>query len=177
MLGLKLNHVSKRGPRPEWANLCVYEWIDISHSTQWSRIWSFVRNLFYNWNVNSLGEFDSYLNGYNIRGLRYNNDDHTRSWTMFIKEHQSEACRYSGKGYKKHGNKKHLTFYRIIENAITHVYVIWMAWCKTAVSPLLTHWRYCSLALSLRFNASHYWTVTSNACLREPAVTMTDRSK
>ena len=25
-----------------------------------------------------------------------------------------------------------------------------MAWCKTAVSPLLTHWRYCSLALSHR---------------------------
>ena len=25
-----------------------------------------------------------------------------------------------------------------------------MASCKTAVSPLLTHWRYCSLALSLR---------------------------
>ena len=26
-----------------------------------------------------------------------------------------------------------------------------MAWCKTAVTPLLTHWSYCSLALSLWF--------------------------
>ena len=28
---------------------------------------------------------------------------------------------------------------------------IWMAQCKTAVSPLLTHWRYCSFALSHRY--------------------------
>ena len=26
-----------------------------------------------------------------------------------------------------------------------------MAWCKTAASPLLSHWRYCNLALSHRY--------------------------
>ena len=31
-----------------------------------------------------------------------------------------------------------------------------MAWCKTAVTPLLTHWSYCSLALSHRSDG-HYW--------------------
>ena len=31
-----------------------------------------------------------------------------------------------------------------------------MAQCKTAVTPLLTHWSYCSLALSHRFNPHTY---------------------
>ena len=29
--------------------------------------------------------------------------------------------------------------------------IISMAWCKTAVSPLLTHWRYCSIELNQRY--------------------------
>ena len=33
-------------------------------------------------------------------------------------------------------------------------YIISMALCKTAISPLLTHWRYCSLALSHRYKPS-----------------------
>ena len=30
---------------------------------------------------------------------------------------------------------------------------ILMTWCKTAVTPLLTHWSYCSLALSHRYHS------------------------
>ena len=36
----------------------------------------------------------------------------------------------------------------------TDPWVISMAWPKTAVSPLITQWRYCSLALNLRYNRS-----------------------
>ena len=36
------------------------------------------------------------------------------------------------------------------------LYLISMASCKTAVSPLLMHWRYCSLALSWRWDAALY---------------------
>ena len=32
-----------------------------------------------------------------------------------------------------------------------HIRIISKAWCKTAVIPLLTHWSYCSLALSHRY--------------------------
>ena len=31
-------------------------------------------------------------------------------------------------------------------------HIVSTAWCKTAVSPLSTHWRYCSLALNHLFN-------------------------
>ena len=34
-----------------------------------------------------------------------------------------------------------------------------MAWCKTAVTPLLKHWSYCSLALSLRYVGHKYTSV------------------
>ena len=45
-----------------------------------------------------------------------------------------------------------------------------MVQCKTAVSPLLTHWRYCSLALSHRHVCAckliHHWY--SNTCIKQP---------
>ena len=37
-----------------------------------------------------------------------------------------------------------------------------MAQCKTAVTPLLTHWSYCSLALSPRFIAVCFYNYTSD---------------
>ena len=36
--------------------------------------------------------------------------------------------------------------------SVIYSYFISMAWCKTVVSPLLTHWRYCSLALNHRYD-------------------------
>ena len=37
-----------------------------------------------------------------------------------------------------------------------HCAYISMALCKTVVTPLLTHWSYCSLALSDRYFLAHY---------------------
>ena len=38
-------------------------------------------------------------------------------------------------------------------NINIHLCFISMAWCKTAVTPLLMHWSYCSLALSHRYHS------------------------
>ena len=46
-----------------------------------------------------------------------------------------------------HGKFKKLRIYTLVRNGG----IISMAWCKTAVTPLLTHWSYCNLALSHRF--------------------------
>ena len=40
---------------------------------------------------------------------------------------------------------------RTKHNKAQIINIISMAWCKTAVTPLLTHWSYCSLALSHRY--------------------------
>ena len=40
-----------------------------------------------------------------------------------------------------------------------NINIILMAYCKTAASPLLPHWRYCSLALSHRY-VFHHTTAT-----------------
>ena len=37
-----------------------------------------------------------------------------------------------------------------------HVAIISTAMCKTTVSPLLMHWRYCGLALSHWYHSTHY---------------------
>ena len=37
-----------------------------------------------------------------------------------------------------------------------------MAWCKTAVTPLLTHWSYCSLALNYRYVEVVYFLTTQD---------------
>ena len=51
------------------------------------------------------------------------------------------------------------TTFGIIESCSTIFLekIISMAQCKTAVSPLLTHWRYCSLALNHRFENCRMW--------------------
>ena len=38
-----------------------------------------------------------------------------------------------------------------LEFSLCEIWNISMAWCKTAVTPLLTHWSYCSLARSHRY--------------------------
>ena len=48
--------------------------------------------------------------------------------------------------------------------------IISMASCKTAVSPLLTHWRYCSLALSHRYFVDS-WDISIHVIQRFVAYT------
>ena len=43
-----------------------------------------------------------------------------------------------------------------------------MVWCKTAVSPLLTHWRYCSLALT--HHLCGFFKGNVNVALLRPAI-------
>ena len=40
------------------------------------------------------------------------------------------------------------------------ILVILLSWCKTAVTPLLTHWSYCSLALTHRSNVACCISIT-----------------
>ena len=52
----------------------------------------------------------------------------------------------------KHGKRSSLTCSQADTYRLMCVlWIILMAQCKTAVSPLLTHWRYCSLALSHQY--------------------------
>ena len=44
-----------------------------------------------------------------------------------------------------------LNFNKIFNYKVTYAIYISMAKCKTALTPLLTHWSYCSLALSHRY--------------------------
>ena len=46
-------------------------------------------------------------------------------------------------------------------NDLSRSHIISMSQCKTAVTPLLTHWSYCSLALSLRYeiHVNYIWTL------------------
>ena len=54
-------------------------------------------------------------------------------------------------------NIKRVTTKRLIEIWTKLCYHISMVYCKIAVSPLLAHWRYYSLALNHRFDV--YWAV------------------
>ena len=45
-----------------------------------------------------------------------------------------------------------------------------MAYCKTAQSPFLMHWRYCSLALRHRFMAKWIWPSFLSVIRRIPAI-------
>ena len=47
--------------------------------------------------------------------------------------------------------------YGNIDISMQNMVIISMAQCKTAVSPLLTHWRYWSLALSHQSNIDKLW--------------------
>ena len=53
-------------------------------------------------------------------------------WLLLVKVSYSNAC--------------------VIIRTCTYRNTISMAWYKTAVTPLLTHWNYCSLALSNGYN-------------------------
>ena len=55
-----------------------------------------------------------------------------------------------------HGEGDTISYCRCIKLSVT---IISKAWCKTAVSPLITHLRYCSLALS-----HLYFAVSSQPC-------------
>ena len=54
--------------------------------------------------------------------------------------------------------KRLIPKYWYIQLKFNHSVYISMALCKTAVTPLLMHWSYCSLALSHRF---HIQTVSN----------------
>ena len=52
--------------------------------------------------------------------------------------------------------------------------ILWWFRCKTAVSPLLTHWRYCSLSLTHQYNIAYSkvitkgrWTIDHTFCWQE----------
>ena len=82
----------------------------------------------------------------------------TSSWDILCSQAPSYKMIYSGSWYftyhynikvKDGPGRQFLYFKRY------HVWYKSLVKCKVAVSPLLTHWRYCSLALSHRNNIIH----------------------
>ena len=49
----------------------------------------------------------------------------------------------------------HIFIYHVFSDWTRYCMDISMALCKTAVSPLLMHWRYCSLTLNPRYDVCH----------------------
>ena len=51
---------------------------------------------------------------------------------------------------------------------VNGVYCILMPWCKTAVSPVLMYWKYCSFLQSHRFNIGVLWNSCGPVFLLNP---------
>ena len=91
-------------------------------------------------------------------------------------EHTVDLCTHKGLQYLALTGELWSDFVSTVttrDRVLRRFAYISMAWCKTAVSPLLTHWRYCSLALSPRYvhlphNAVHqslWWLDVPDTCI------------